>query len=115
MFGTKLIDWDKYLNYAGLELKVDEKTRVSAVGVRPVQKEGKIFINEVISSSPAEDAGLSYADEVIALNGSRMNFADMDKYLKQLSEGDALVFTIIRNEKLLDIKLNLKGIIVLRV
>jgi predicted metalloprotease with PDZ domain len=109
VYETAPIDWNKYLSYAGLELKSKDDAIVPALGIRTIQREGKIIINDVFSGSSAEDAEISFGDEITALEGEMMPYEEMEKRIKQLHEGDKIVLTIIRSEKLIEVKLTLKG------
>lgn len=105
--GTKPIEWDKYLGYAGLEIKSGDSI-VPIVGLNINKKGSKIIVNEVLSGSSAEEAKLMAGDEVIALNGARMSYEEMEKRIKQLGAGEKIKLTVFRADKLQDFTLELK-------
>lgn len=105
VYGVKPLDWERYLLYAGLVLKSDSDVVVQAVGIRPVQKDGKVIISDIIANSAAEKAGLLAGDEIIALNGMRIGFAEMEKAINELKIGDSVKLTLVRNNKLFNASL----------
>jgi predicted metalloprotease with PDZ domain len=109
VYGTKPLEWEKYLAYAGLELKSSDSTILPIVGIRASQRDGKIIINEVISGSSGEDAGLMMGDEIIVMDGSRLSYQEMEKKIKELKEGDSVKITVFRNDKMKEVTLKLKN------
>lgn len=106
--GTKPIEWEKYLGYAGVELKSSDSTVIPIVGLNTTKRGEKIIVNDIISGSSAEDAKLMAGDEIIALDGARMSYEDMEKRIKQLGAGEKIALTIFRAEKLHQFTLELK-------
>ncbi len=108
VYGTKPIEWEKYLSYAGLKLKSDDSTVVPVVGIKASRQGGKIIIDEIITSSSAENAGLMSGDEIIAYDGSRLSYEDMEKRIKVLKAGDKVKLTIFRADNLKEFTLILE-------
>ena len=100
VFGVKSIGWEKYFLYAGLELKSGKDTTVPVAGLKSIQKGEKIIITEIIAGSSAEKTGMMTGDEIIALNGVRLNYAEMDKRIKALKSGETLKLTVFRNDEI---------------
>ena len=109
VYGRQLIDWEKYLSYAGLELHPDNITVIPALGLKTSFKEGKIIVDEVIAGSPAKMAGITVNDEIAALGRERLSYAVMENKIKELAEGDNVTLTIVRNDKLSDVILTLRS------
>lgn len=105
--GTKPIDWERYLGFAGLLLKSNESIYTPVVGLVTSKKGEKIKIDDIISGSSGEKAGLRSGDEIIAYNGLRLNYEDMEKRIKELKSMDTVKFTIFRTDKLLEFNLKL--------
>ncbi len=103
--GTKEIDYDKYLLYAGLELdKFPSAFKATAVlGVATSGKGGKLTITRVVRDSPAWNYGLNVNDEIIAINDLRVNKSDFAITLNRFDTGENLKFTIVRNDWLRNI------------
>lgn len=108
--GVKPIDWEKYLNYAGLELTHNNEVVSPIVGLLCSKNDNKIIIQQVIKDSSAEKAGLLTGDEVIAYDGMRTSYEEIDKRIKELKTGDKVTFTIFRENKLSEAKLSLEEI-----
>jgi len=109
VYGTQLVDWEKYLDYAGLKLSSEEKTIIPALGLKTSFKEGKITVDEVIAGSPAKMAGITVNDEIAALGRERLSYEAMEKKIKDLVEGDSVTLTVVRNDKLSDVILTLRS------
>jgi predicted metalloprotease with PDZ domain len=106
--GTKPIEWEKYLSYAGLELKSSDSTILPIVGLNTQKKGEKIIVNDVIAGSSAEDAKLMAGDEIIALNGGKMSYEEMEKRIKDMKAGDKITLSVFRADKLKEFTLELK-------
>jgi predicted metalloprotease with PDZ domain len=106
--GSKPIDWERYLSYAGLELGSNESTYTPVVGLVTSKKGDKIVIDDVIAGSSSEKAGLLQGDEIIAYNGLRLNYEYMERRIKELVSGDSVKLTIFRTDKLMEFTLILQ-------
>ncbi len=109
IYGTKPIEWEKSLSYAGLELGADDSTVIPAVGLLTEQRGDKLVIKDILSGSSSEDAGLTAGDEIVALNHERISHNEVEKKLDGFQQGDTLVLTIFRNDKLKDYTLKLQN------
>jgi hypothetical protein len=77
-------------------------------GSRYKIREGKIFIDAILSESPAEKAGLMPQDIILSVNGKAFN--DIELFRKAVDQpGKKLTFTIQRNGAILDKKLVAKS------
>ncbi|MEO8513045.1 MAG: PDZ domain-containing protein [Ignavibacteria bacterium] len=110
VFGVVTIEWEKYLSYAGLELTHSDSVVTPVVGLLCKKSENKIIVEEVISGSSAEKAGMLSGDEIIACDGNRLSYEEIEKKIKELKTGDKVNFTIFRNNKLSEVKLSLEEI-----
>jgi predicted metalloprotease with PDZ domain len=73
---TKDIDYAKYLAYAGLDIDLrPEEGGGAYLGVSLRERDGKLVISNVEWDSPAMQAGLSAEDELIAVDGVRVDAA----------------------------------------
>jgi predicted metalloprotease with PDZ domain len=106
--GTKPIEWEKFLGYAGLELNRNDTAIVPVVGIVTSKKGDRIIIDEVLTGSSGEKAGLIAGDEIIAFNGLRLPYEDMEKSIKELKTGDKVKLTSFRNDRILEFTLELK-------
>ena len=105
--GVDEIDWERYLNLAGLEISskqeaVPEKKRKpgdegvrSYLGIRLKPHAGAV-VSQIIAGGGAHASGLAPGDELIALDGFRLDEGKLEKWLGQLPSGHSVRFTISR-------------------
>jgi predicted metalloprotease with PDZ domain len=103
IYTTNPIDYSKYLNYVGLELK-NEPSKKLPLGVTVKVENGKTIIKSVELNKAASEAGLSVNDEIIAINGYRVN-ADLDEFTSRFKQGEAVSILVSRMGKLLTLEL----------
>lgn len=90
--GTTDISWNRFLGAAGLRLAKEPagdgqgKTR-AWLGVSVRKSGGALQIESVIEGSPADRAGLSARDEIIAWNGLRLDPTDLRSLALETLEG----------------------------
>jgi predicted metalloprotease with PDZ domain len=101
--GTKPIDWERYLCYAGLVLGSNESIYTPVVGIVTSKKGDKILIDDIITDSSGEKTGLRSGDEIIAYNG--LGLISSGKRIKELKSMDTVKFTIFRADKLMEFTL----------
>lgn len=89
----------------GLELKHQPATSYAAkkLGIKTIQAGNHAVITAIYHGSPAELAGLSLNDEIIAVNTMQCH-GDLDKWLEYFDD-DTKKLTIIRAGKLLELTL----------
>ena len=94
--GTKQIDYNSYLGYAGLAL-TDEAYGENEpyLGVTTIVKDGKITIAGVARESSAWISGLNVNDEIIAVDGYRT--AEVNKLITEKKVGDKVTVLISRD------------------
>ncbi len=102
--GRKEIPWNRYLGYAGLEQKErprqgeEEKGQVvqAWTGVIPRPQGDQFHLGTVLVHSPAEKAGLSPNDEIVALNGARITSSNWADRVEDLKPGATIEITYFR-------------------
>ncbi|RYY28077.1 MAG: M61 family peptidase, partial [Sphingobacteriaceae bacterium] len=106
--GLEDLDYNHYLSYAGLRLRVcvPEKKPLPATGFTAVLNNGKLLVTYVMRDTNAWYAGINVNDELLAINGNRI--ADLEKSLQFLLPGDEIEVTLIRDGRLLQIPLTLQ-------
>ncbi|MCH8326110.1 MAG: PDZ domain-containing protein, partial [Bacteroidetes bacterium] len=105
---TKQIDYNKYLNYAGLKIiDVNKNSKDKNLGVSSKIQNGKLIIRRVTKGTPAYNAGLNAKDEIIAVNNYRVDKKLLEKFIKENPAGANLDFLLSRDGKLLNIKVEL--------
>jgi predicted metalloprotease with PDZ domain len=106
VYGTKAIEWDKYLSYAGLELITIDSTSVPVIGLELQQSDGKIFVKNVMTGSAADSAKFVSGDEIITADGDRVNYDDLNDRLQRMKIGEKINLGIFRKDKYIEIKLS---------
>jgi predicted metalloprotease with PDZ domain len=95
--GREEVDFDKYLSYAGLKL-VPKKPQPEQgfLGVKTRQESGRLIVSGVLAQSPAESAGLSPSDEIVALDGLRMDSTKIGWYIANREPESQVKITVSR-------------------
>ena len=101
--GTAEIDFGEFLGLAGLKAEPQEKPPgkedeppAGWLGVQLKEDEGRPQITSVLDDGPGRRAGLSPGDEIVALDGQRVRFADLTKALQRFPPGTAVDVTVFR-------------------
>lgn len=101
--GVKTIDYNKYLNYAGLSLKNDA-AQISEpyLGISTSLREGRMIITQVARGSGAWNDGLNVNDEIISIdnytvNKTRSGSNEMLKYIADRGVGDKVKVSVVRD------------------
>ncbi|MGB4397855.1 MAG: PDZ domain-containing protein [Daejeonella sp.] len=111
--GLKTIDYDKYLNYAGLGIKNEaEKSVEPFLGISTSLREGKMYISQVARGSGAWNDGLNVNDEILSIDSyqiknTRAGSVEMLKYIATRKVGEKVKVTVIRDgmEKAVEVSL----------
>ena len=111
--GTMDIDWNRFLAHAGLQLTKGYSNDVQGqetpprgfIGVR--LKPGGTGIATVYADTPAYNDGLNVNDEIVAVNGQRIDNAGFNEFITGLTIGKPATFTVFRREKLLTLPITI--------
>ncbi|MGB1241830.1 MAG: M61 family metallopeptidase [Chitinophagales bacterium] len=110
IFDTEEIDYNKYFNYAGLQIvNVDEFDESIELGAKLRTSGGKLIISSVSRNTPAYQYGLNAKDEIVAVNGFRTSSElALQKVISHRKTGDKVTFTISRGDllKKIDVELD---------
>jgi len=102
---TKDIDYAKYLAYAGLDIDVQPQEGAGPYfGASTRERDGKLIVSNVEWDSPTMHAGLSVEDEIIALDGVRVNARTMEGILRQEKPADRIRVLISRGDAVREIE-----------
>jgi predicted metalloprotease with PDZ domain len=83
------IDYPKYFAYAGLHIDTEPKVVPGAwFGASTSEEEGRLVVTGVEWDSPASHAGLSVEDEIIAVDGTRIDARSLTDLLQRKKPGD---------------------------
>ncbi len=95
--GRNDVDFDKYLSYAGLKL-TPKKPQIEQgfLGIKTRQDSGRLIVAGVLAQSAAESSGLSVSDEIVAVDGLRMDNAKLGWYIANREPESQVKITISR-------------------
>ena len=101
--GTKELDYETYLGYAGLQL-ISAEVEHGAPGFSATHRpDGVVVVQSVVSGSNIERAGLKRGDVIVQLNGHNVSNLDIEG-LAQIKPGQNLELTVRRDTKVLKFK-----------
>lgn len=91
VYGTAALDFQKYLDYAGIDMTdANEGKRAISLGVDLDEVNGKLMIKSVLKGGAAFDGGLSAGDELISIDGHRVDKDNLAGLLSQYSVNDTI-------------------------
>lgn len=105
IFGVTPIPYEEYFQYVGLTLK-SNAVKDYSFGWTLSTKEGKYIITKVDEGGSASAAGLSAEDEVLAVNGFRIN-SQWEKFISDKKVGDTFELLISRYGKIRAVQMTL--------
>jgi len=109
--GTAELDYARALEHAGLALTFTppgkDGERPGWLGVSTRADGRALFVASVRSDGPAESAGLYAGDELVAIDGERMDAARFAARLAERSPGTTVRATVFRRDELLEIPVTL--------
>ena len=107
--GTVQLPWEESLGYAGLQLAPKDTTAKSWLGLAASDMGERTRVWRIAAGSPAEEAGMSINDEIIALNGFRVRAADLTNRIGEMKAGDKIKLTVFREERLREFDVTLRN------
>lgn len=106
--GTVELPYEKFLNPFGLEVVAEfGEHPLPYHGLTLSSQSGKTLIKFVDIASPAQMAGLQAGDELLALDGFRVQADQLEQRLQDYQDGDAVSITIFHDDQLTTHRLNL--------
>ncbi|GAA4801302.1 PDZ domain-containing protein [Olivibacter ginsenosidimutans] len=93
-------DYETYLNKVGLTLtNLNEGYVIPDIGIKTTTGEGKLLIQQVVRGSGAWNGGINVKDELIAINGYRIETSgkELDRILQSSEIGDKLNVLVARD------------------
>lgn len=107
--GTEELPFNDYLELFGLELKpiLDIDETIPFLGIRIQSQNSKEIIKFVEAESPAEIGGIDTNDELLAIDGIRVNSSQLSERLKDYQSGDIISITVFHQDQLKTISVTL--------
>ncbi|MBD1434758.1 M61 family metallopeptidase [Sphingobacterium sp. DN00404] len=99
---TQELDYNTYFNRVGYELiDLNRGRQELTLGIKIANQDGRIFIKHVERCSSAWDAGLNVEDELIAINGNRLDLAGKElEFILQHGQIDEIVDVLVSRDGL---------------
>jgi predicted metalloprotease with PDZ domain len=107
--GTDELDYDRALGYAGLRLEwsheqAPEDGQAPAwLGVQLKTEHGRLLISSARSDGPAYAAGVYAGDELLALDGFRVDEERLKARLAERAPGEIITLSLFRRDELLHV------------
>jgi predicted metalloprotease with PDZ domain len=111
--GTEEIDANRFFSYVGLELSAGDSGKKEDggpkgyLGVLLETSNGKLRIKEVLSDSAGAAAGLTAQDEIIALDGRRIDPRSFEEWIANRRPGTEVKLHLFRRERLREVGVRL--------
>jgi predicted metalloprotease with PDZ domain len=100
IYGTDELPLNEFLEPFGLRLKAEKCDGVPYLGLQVVSDGSGELIKFVEAGSPAQIAGIDPDDELLALNGFRVNAQQLSDRLKDYQPGDTVELTVFHQDQL---------------
>ncbi|HEY0319676.1 MAG TPA: PDZ domain-containing protein [Pyrinomonadaceae bacterium] len=116
--GREEIDFNAILSYAGLYLDTNGTSTGRAAAERPYfgatlfQDGNRLMVRNVRAGTPAYEQGISASDEIVALDGMRVNLESFDARIAEKKPGERVTITLFRNDDLRTFEIRLGGRVV---
>jgi len=107
LYGTKELDYNYYLEPFGLELRTSRQD-IPFTGMTLKTKNGLAEVEKVEFGSPAQKAGLSTGDIVIAIAGIRVTAENFSDRLRDYTSGEAISVTTFQQDLLHTVEVTLQ-------
>jgi predicted metalloprotease with PDZ domain len=110
-YGTADLDFPLYLDYAGLRFKDRAKDDHAAVkgylGISAKTLDGKVHVVGVTRGAPAFEQGLNVNDEIVAINGFRVDQELLTARIGEAAPGVKLEVLVSRDGRMLSLPITL--------
>jgi predicted metalloprotease with PDZ domain len=115
--GTAEIDFDAYLQMAGLRLErgyragteeeneaeIAQREAPGYLGFRTRATGDRVFVSNVLAGTTGYEAGINTGDELLAINGWRVDAANVQQKIASLTPGQEVSLTVSRRERIMNI------------
>jgi len=111
--GTAELDYESALTHAGLALRWGHKeARADGqppawLGINTRAENGRLRVTSARSSGPAYAAGISAGDEIVALDGWRVDDQRLSARIGERAPGDSVTLSLFRRDELLHVPVTL--------
>lgn len=103
--GTKELNYAEFLSVYGLKFERTEKGDAPWLGLMTGKKDGTFQVTAVHGEGPAIRAGIQPRDEILALNGHKVDADSFEDRAGELKPGETATLAVFRRERLVESKL----------
>jgi predicted metalloprotease with PDZ domain len=113
--GTSEIDFNYYLDFAGLKLepkskdsnKKKDEEKKGFLGLKLKTEGGRVLVDTVLSDTPASLDGIYVGDEIIAADGTRVDEKTLSFYIETRKPNTQVLLTLSRDSRIRETKVKL--------
>lgn len=98
--GTDPLPWETELEYAGLLLTPIKGSHDVWLGISASNQEGFPVVHTVVAGSPAYEAGMNVGDELLAIDGFRVQGDDLEARIEDHAVGDTIRLEYFHHDEL---------------
>jgi predicted metalloprotease with PDZ domain len=107
VYGTKTVDYKKYFKGVGMDFYNSNTDESPYLGIRASNSGGKLIVSSVAAGSAAEECGISVNDELIPVNGYRVDQAKFDAFLDTQEKSDEFELVLSRDDVMMTYKITM--------
>jgi len=107
--GTEPMPMEELLLTVGLELTLSDPDPIAFAGLSLRDSDGKTTVSRIYDDGPAFTAGIIHGDEIVSINGKRIDDDKWDDFLDDASAGDLLTIGSFRRGLYRETELVLTG------
>lgn len=107
--GTGELPLEAWLKRVGVELAWEAPSEAPGIGVRTTADGDALKIANVFDGGPAQAAGLSAGDVLVALDGLKVTSGNFDKLLARRMAGEQLEIHVFRRDELMRFEVELRA------
>ncbi len=107
--GTGELPLAAWLKRVGVGLQWEAASAAPAIGVRTVAEGDQLKLANVYDGGPAQTAGLSAGDVLVALDGLKVSAAGFDKLMARRMAGDRAEIHVFRRDELMCFEVELQA------
>lgn len=97
---TEELPFDDYLDPFGLYLKTIPESEVPYLGIKVQSEHNREMIQFVAAESPAALGGIDAQDQLLAINGIKVDAKSLDERLKDYQAGDTIQVSLFHQDEL---------------
>ena len=97
VYGTETVDYKKFFEGVGITIFHDRGPSSPRLGIGTTSSGGNLIVTTVYAGSAAEQYGISVNDEIVSVNGYRVNENSFNEMLSTFDVGDKFTVQLSRD------------------